>query len=395
MVDKGDITRVPKDEEVIKLSRIRWEKVLSRRLAGFAEVISDGDTFERYFGERYLEKMSDKSKLLSHQILKLLALYAIVIVALLVSQNVAKADIEFFGVKFNDFSYYKELLLFFASVLLLFLSVLLVYQEYLDGLIKECLKKFVPDDDARGFYSHLYIDNYWDGFNFGNSKKTSFLFHRVTLVVMLMFFLMLLFLLLTLLAVSFFVQIFIVYDVVIKPASVWYVNYFVVAFSAVSILFFWFILILSYPMPWVDLGYYSEMDRIKEIDPERYRKIMLMNAKDKAKRRDLISGFVSVFIYIAVFSAVAFIWYIHAFDDINLFLMKAVPGVFFVLFVSWLLIDFIEGKGYRWFFKKYPEEADDRLRAFDTLKRVYSLIRIIIPFLLSLRYAFNALPYIQ
>lgn len=395
MVDKKEISRTSKDEEKIRLSRIKWEKILSRRLAGFAEVIDDGDVFERYFGEKYLEKMSDKSKLLSHQILKLLALYAVVIVALLVSQNVAKADIEFFGVKFNDFSYYKELLLFFASVLLLFLTVLSVYQNYVDGLIKECLKKFVPDEDARSFYSHLYVDEYFDGFNLGDSKNAPFLFHHFTAVVMIMFLLMLLFLILTLLSVSFFIQIFVVYDVVIKPASVWYVNYFVVVFSVVSILSFWLVLILSLPMPWVDLGYYSEMDKIKQSDPEKYREIMLRSAKDKTKRKDLISGFVSVFIYILVFSSVAFIWHIHALDDINLFLGKAVPGVFFVLIITWLFIDLVEGVGYKWFFKKYPEGADGRLRAFDTLKKVYSIIRIMIPFLLSLKYAFDVLLYVQ
>ena len=132
------------EEEIIKLRKIKWKTGLSKKIDEFSEIISDDEVFKKYFGEKYVEKLVNKSKELWKNILKLSVIYTILMISLFSSQNISGTEFEIFGFGFKNIGKMKEFLLFFAAITTIASAILVAYQKYIDALIKECLKKIVP-----------------------------------------------------------------------------------------------------------------------------------------------------------------------------------------------------------------------------------------------------------
>lgn len=378
------------DEEITKLRQIKWRTTLSRRIDEFSEVIRDDNVFEKYFGERYVEKLSNKSKELLGAIIKLGLVYTVLMLALFASQRIDKAEFQVFGYGFKNLGHYKEFLLFLASTISPISAVLSAYRNYINALINECLKKLAPNTDARKFYAYTFIDGYFDGLTNKNTGPSSFR-HGFAVLMATTTGLTLLFLLLTLLAGSFFIQINVIYDVVTNPASPKYVNLFVVTFAIASILFSWLVSFLQFPMPEVDLSNSVKLQKIKKENPERYQEIMRKLARENAKKEELSRVILATVIYIATFTFVAVYWFPVSMDDLSVFLGMAMMGAFAVMFSSNEIVRYMSNGIWAWFFRKYPDESQGRSRIFARVKIMLISINVIVPFSASVAYAFYAL----
>lgn len=384
------MNRTDEEAEITKLRQIKWKTSLSRRLEDFSEIISDDDIFEKYFGEKYVEQLANKSKAITRTIIKLGVIYTVLMLSLYASQNINESEFEIFGYGFKNLAYYKEFLLLLAVIISPISAVLVAYQKYLVALIKECLKKLSPNTNIRQFYSHMFLDEYFEGLLSHNSGiSTSW--HGFTKFLMVTFVLMILFLILTLVAGSFFIQINVIYDVATKPASSQYMNIFVIVFSITSILFSWLVSILQLPMPEVDTSNYSKLLALEKENSERYQEIMKRLAKENANKDALSSIVLSVIIYIATFTGIAMYWFSGILNDPSYFLEKAMPGAFVVMFFSKELVGYIRKQVMAWFFRNYPDESDQRLFIFGKIGKMLFSMKIIIPFCLSIGYSLYVL----
>lgn len=382
--------RNDKDEELTKLRQVKWQTSLSKRIEEFSELISNDDVFEKYFGEAYLEKLTAKSRAITRTIIKLAFVYAALMLSLYASQGANQSEFEVFGYGFKNLGQYKELLLFLAATITPISAILSAYHKYLVALAKECLKKISPDARIRQFYSHLFLDEYFEGLT-GKNTGASTVWHGFTVFMMAACGLMLIFLFLTLLAGSFFIQINVIYDVAIRPASSHYVNLFVITYAIASILFSWLVSILQLPMPEVDLSNYAKLSKIKEEDPARYRELMREFAKESAKKDALSTIVISIVVYMLAFTAVTVLGSPGNLGELSSFLGRAMVGAFLVMFLSNETIGFISKQSRARFFRKYPDESDQRLRKFGRMEKLLSLNKLLTPLVLSLGYAFYAL----
>lgn len=381
-------------EEITKLREIRWKTHLSQRVQEFADVISDDDVFEKYFGEPYVEKLTSKSKDITRLVFKLGVIYTALMLSLFASHNVSESEFEVFGYGFKNLGAYKELLLFLAVSISPVTAVLLAYQKYINALATECLRKLAPDASTRKFFSYRFIDDYFDGLISQNTGSSTYWHGSVTLLTA-VFGLILLFLLITLVAGSFFIQISVIYDVATKPSLSQYVNLFVLVYATASILFSWLISIMQFPMPEVDLGNYSRLSEIEKNEPDRYKELMRKFAAESSKK-EAISIIISSFvIYMSIFTVVVFYWHPSSLDNLTFILGKGMPGAFIVLFFSNELMGFIRKRVLAWFFRNHPEDDPNRLGVFGKVQKLLLLNRIIVPATMSIGYAFYALPAIN
>lgn len=391
------MNKTNEDEEIIKLQQIKWKTNLSRNIDKFSEVIDNKVVFEEYFGEEYIEKLASKSKDLSRMILKLGLIYTILMLSLFASQNIGKSEFEIFGYGFKNLGQYKEFLLFLAAIVSPISAIFSAYNTYLNKLIKECIKKITPDDNIQRFYSYKYIDEYIDGLMPIKSSKPS-TWHGFSVFITTLFGLMLLFLLFTLLTASFLIQIFVIYDVIINPSSSYYIHLFVTAFAIVSMLSSLLVSIIQFPMPEVDNSNYLKLSKLEEENPEKYQKTMEKLAKESSKKdaRSLIILY--VIIYTITFPIIAIYWHPDSLNNLTYFLGKAMPGAFIIMFLSNAILGYIKKSGHIWFFRNYPDKPEaeesykiERLYKFEKMQKIFLVIKILVPFSMSVGYSFYAL----
>ena len=65
------------DIDLDDIKKIKWKTNLSRKIEQFREVISDDEVFEKYFGEEYVNRLSEKSQAINSLIIKLGVVYTI------------------------------------------------------------------------------------------------------------------------------------------------------------------------------------------------------------------------------------------------------------------------------------------------------------------------------
>ncbi|MDD2830120.1 MAG: hypothetical protein PHW18_11145 [Sulfuricurvum sp.] len=380
------------DDEIFTLRQLKWKTNLSRNIEKFSEIINDEKVFNKYFGEQYVDKLTQKSKELLRNIIKLGLIYTVLMLSLFASQNISNSEFEVFGFGFKNLGNYKEFLLFLAAVISPISAILVAYQKYINALIKECIKKLIPDDNIRKFYTHIYIDEYSDGLiNIDPIPSNSL--HGFSVFMMVSFVLVLIFLFLTLLAGSFLIQINVIYDVATKPSSSHYINLFVIIFSITSILFSWIVSIIQLPMPEIDRSNYYKLSKIKDEDPEKYQDIMIKLGKESSKKEERSSLISHTIIYTITFSAIAIRWYPDSLINLSYFLEYAMPGAFIVIFSAYIILKYIRKQGLSWLFRKYPNSTDERLQIYSRMEKIFLLIKIVIPIFMSTAYAFYALSH--
>ncbi|MDF1587999.1 MAG: hypothetical protein P1P93_02415 [Gammaproteobacteria bacterium] len=377
-------------EEITKLREIRWKTHLSQRVQDFAKVISDDDVFEKYFGQPYVEKLTSKSKDITKLVFKLGVIYTALMLSLFASHNVSESEFEVFGYGFKNLGSYKELLLFLAVSISPISAILLAYQKYINALVTECLKKLAPDESTRKFYSFTFTDDYFDGLISRNSGASTY-WHGSVKLLTVVFGFTLLFLLITLIAGSFFIQISVIYDVATKPSLSQYVNLFVLVYAITSILFSWLISILQFPMPEVDLRNYSRLSELENNDPDKYKELMRKFSAESSKKEAISTIITSFVIYMSIFTAIVFYWHPSSLDDLTFILGKGMSGAFIVLFFSNELMGFIRKRVLAWFFRNYSEGVPNRLVMFGKVQKFLLFIRMIVPAVMSIGYAFYAL----
>jgi hypothetical protein len=391
LVEEGKLVKEMEDQnDLTKLRQVKWRTNLSRLVSEFSEIIKDDEVFEKYFGEKYVEKLTNKSKEITRTIIKLGLVYTILMLSLYASQNTGGSEFEFFGYGFKNLEKYKEFLLLMAVVVSPVSVVLSAYQRYLLAIVNACLNKMAPDDIVRQFYSHLYLDGYFDGLigkkSGGNTSQ-----HGLFVFLLVAFVVTMLLLFFTFVVASFFIQISVIYNVAMKPSSSHYLNLFVVLFSIVSILFSWLVGVLQFPMPEVDVSNYSKLFELEKQNPEKYKEAMRRVASESARKDALSIIVLSVVIYISAFAGIAMYWFPDSLDNLSYFLEKAMPGAFIVMFLTSQLVRYFRKQGMSWFFRKYRDESSQRLRIFKKFQNILFLIKIVLPLCLSCGYAVYAL----
>lgn len=366
-----------KDKNIMKLRQIIWQTTLSKKVEEFAIILNDNDVFKKYFDEKYVEKLTEKSKIITRTVIKLGIIYTILMLSLFASQNIGDSEFELFGYGFKNLSNYKEFLLLLASIISPISAILFAYKKYIDSLIIECLKKFAPDENIRKFYSHIIIDDYFEGFfdqGFHGTRRP----HGFRVFVMLIFVVITILLFLSLIVGSFFIQINVIFDVIENPSTSYYINFFIVSISITSILFSWLVFIMQLPMPEVDISNYAKLSEIEANDPEKYQDIMRKMAKDSAKKNEISTLILSVIVYMVTFTAISIFFFPDSMDNLSAFLGKAMTGFFITIFLSTGVIKFGSQTLWAWFFKKYKNK-DQQLRLFRKLTNFLLLIKILLP----------------
>ncbi|WP_022957845.1 hypothetical protein [Spongiibacter tropicus] len=378
------------EKEITKLRQIKWKSPLSRKIEEFTDLISDDEIFEQYFGESYINDLATKSKAITGIVIKLGIVYTALMVSLYASQNIAESEFEILGYGFKNLEKYKEFLLLLASIISPISAVYSAYQKYIKALIGECIKKVSPNEKARKYYSLKYIDEYFDWLP-SHPKEPTLSWHGVTGFLMASLGVILILLFFTLIAGSFFIQINVIYDIAANPSSAKYINIFVLVVSISAILLSWLIALVQLPMPEIDISNYLKLDEIKENDPEKYQAIMRRMAKESSRKEAVSILVTSSVIYIATYTMLSVFWFSESLDDMASFLVKAIPGVFWVLFFSNEIMGFMRARILNWFFAKYPEESANRLNVFGKVTKVLVINRILIPLILTAFYGFYAL----
>lgn len=266
-------------------------------------------------------------------------------------------------------------------------ALVTAYKKYIDALIKECIAKIAPDEKVRDFYKHIWVDYAADALfkKIAKGEKV----HQHGFSVLLAAFLSLIFalILITLLLASFFIQIVVIYDVFVNPATPGYMNTFVIIFALSSILFSWLVSIIQMPMPEVDYSNYGKISNLEKEDPEKYKKVMDEISREEAKKDAKSIVLTSALTYLITFSGLSFIWYGFTLQDISVFLPKAIPGAMFVMFFSNELLGLVRKISYRKFFKSHPDTSVSRTKAFSRLQKFLSLMKILSPVLLTVIYS--------
>ena len=369
---------------VLKALQIKWKTSISMRADEFSEIINDDEVFEKYFGVKYVEKLTDKSKDLMKTIIKLGLIYTILMISLFTSQNISESEFEIFGYGFKNLGSYKEFLLFLTAIISPISAILTAYRAYILALIEECLKKLSPDINVRKFYSCTFLDNYFDGFP---KRQSGIITWRAfTTFLMIIFGLTISFLFIALVIGSFFVQINVIYDVSTNPISTYYVNTFVIIFTITSILFSWVVSIMQLPMPVSDAGLYLKLSEIESKNPKIYQELLSELSAENRKKNKLHIILISGIIYILTFSFISIYWFSGSLDNISYFLNKSMVGAFLVMFTSYGTVQYLHKKSYQKFFNKYKNKTDDRFSKFKEMEKKLLFINIFIPFFMSILY---------
>lgn len=374
-------------DDLKQFEKTTWKSNLTRRIDSFREVINEGNNFEEFFGKEYIEKLTEKSARLNSLTIKLFIFYSIIMISLYSAQNLQDIELRILGYSFKNLGAYKEFLLFIGAIVTPISALVAAYTKYIDALIKECIAKIAPDENVRDFYKHIWVDSAADAL-FKKMKKGEKIHQHGFSVLLAAFILLILALILvTLLLASFFIQIVVIYDVYVNPATPGYINTFVIIFALSSILFSWLVSLVQLPMPEVDYSNYGKVANLEKEDPEKYKKLMDEISKEEAKKDAKSIILTSALTYLIAFSGLSFIWYGLTLQDISVFLPKAVTGALFVMFFSNEFLGFFRKISYRWFFKNYPEGKEGRTKVFTKLQKILSFMKILSPMVLTIIYS--------
>ncbi|MCH4294192.1 hypothetical protein MJ923_07725 [Shewanella sp. 3B26] len=373
-------------DEFKDLETIIWRSSLTRRVEDFKNLINQENNFEKYFGIEYLEKLTEKSNGLDAKLFKLITFYFFIMLLLYATQNLKGIELSFFGYNFKNLGHYKEFILFIAAIITPVSAMMASYKKFIDALINECLVKIAPDENIREFYKHQWIDSPSDGLLKKINVNEKVREHGFNMFLLGALILVLGLFLITLVLASFFIQIVVIYDVAVNPATDWYINKFVIFFALSSIVFSWLLLILQMPMPEVDYSNYEKISKLEKDEPEKYKAVISRIYKKKAKKDELANIIFSALIYLVVFSLVSYIWYGLVLGDIDAFLPKALLGSILVIVSSKELLEYFNRHSYRCFFKKYTESSSNRLEAFGRLQKFQFTLKVFVPALLTILY---------
>jgi len=375
------------DIDLDELKRLKWKTNLSRKVDQFRDIISDDEVFEKYFGEEYVNRLSEKSSSINGLIIKLGIVYTILMLSLYSSQYAPNSEFEVFGYGFKNLSSYKEFLLLLAAFISPVSSIYSAYRSYINALMNECLSKMAPDAKVREFYKQIWFNDYFETLIVKRYSGG----HGVTTFLVGLFALILVFLLMTLVLASFFIQVNVIYDVAKNPSTSEYINLFVVAVSISSIIFTWLVNIMQLPMPETNYGMYDVLDNLEKSDPEKHKQIMKKLSDEDSKRDARNTIVLSSLSYLICYTVVSILWFSNSMDDMSIFLRHALPGAFFTMFFSNEVIDFVRKRGFDWFFRTYPQESSDRLTVFRRMRLVFSALKVIVPTIITVVYAFYSL----
>ena len=296
-------------DDLKQFEKTTWKSNLTRRIDSFREVINEGNNFEEFFGKEYIEKLTEKSARLNSLTIKLFIFYSIIMISLYSAQNLQDIELRILGYSFKNLGAYKEFLLFIGAIVTPISALVAAYTKYIDALIKECIAKIAPDENVRDFYKHIWVDSAADAL-FKKMKKGEKIHQHGFSVLLAAFILLILALILvTLLLASFFIQIVVIYDVYVNPATPGYINTFVIIFALSSILFSWLVSLVQLPMPEVDYSNYGKVANLEKEDPEKYKKLMDEISKEEAKKDAKSIILTSALTYLIAFSGLSFIWY--------------------------------------------------------------------------------------
>ncbi len=374
-------------DDLKQFEKTTWKSNLTRRVDSFREVINEGNNFEEFFGKEYLQKLTEKSARLNSLTIKLLIFYSIIMFSLYSAQNLQDVELRILGYSFKNLGAYKEFILFIAAVVTPISALVGAYKKYIDALIKECIAKIAPDENVRDFYKHIWVDYAADSLFKKSTKDEKIRDHGFYVLLAAFIGLVLALIIITLLLASFFIQIVVIYDVFVNPASPGYINKFVIIFALSSILFSWLVSIVQLPMPEVDYSNYGKISNLENEDPEKYKQVMDEISKKEAKKDANSIILTSALTYLITFSGLSFIWYGLTLQEISVFLPKAITGAMFVMFFSNELLSLVRKRSYRKFFKSYPEASDSRTKAFGKLEKFLSFMKILSPVLLTIIYS--------
>lgn len=373
------------DGDINKFSQIKWRTALSKKVEKFAEIIRDDEIFNKYFGEEYVVRLTDKSKKLTQLTITLGVVYLILMLSLFASQNIGDSEFELFGYGFKNLSHYKEFLLLLASIISPLSAVLEAHKKYINALVGECLKKLSPNDIVRKFYSNKFIDDYLDSLSPESSGGPTVRHGLATFVyggVVLVF----IALLVAIVVGSFLVQISVIVDVIRRPSLPFYVNIFIVSISIASILLSWILAIIQMPMPEVDFSNSLKLSEIKESAPKKYQNIMGRLAKENAKKDKLSTLILSAIIFTSSFAGIGIYLFPDHLQNLPLLLGNAITGLLVVSILSTKLSATASKWGWRWYFNNYKEGDTRRVVVFGRLKMLMLFMKIAFPLLFTFSY---------
>ena len=368
--------------EITALKRTRWRTAISGRIERFSTLLDNKTIASRYFGEKFVELLTQKITRIWRVLLALSIAYAILMLSLFAAQDSKKAEFEIFGYGFKNLGYHKEIILLLAVSISPISAILSGYHRYLVAMRDECLKRIVPPAEVREFYSNALIDNYFDPLVRKYDYRTSSP-HVATST--LAFFLVSVMSLvgLTLLAGSFLLQLYVIYDVATNPSTSRIVNLGVVGYSITSILLAWTISFMQLPLPEIDPSNLHRLTEMQASDPEKYKRTMESMARDSSRREDAWSlslGFVASIVTVA--SLVPLLGKATHLTINNQF-SHGLMAVFAALLVARPIADTIRRLAMNWFFRRYPEGVEDRLRVFSWVKRFILAACIVAPSLIA------------
>ncbi|MCB8746343.1 hypothetical protein LHU53_05430 [Rhodoferax sp. U2-2l] len=363
--------------EITALKRTRWRTAISARAERFSQLLDNKTIASKYFGEKYVEALSNRINRIGRTLLVLAVAYLILMLSLFAAQDSGKNEFEFFGYGFKNLGYHKEILLFLAASLSPVSATLSGYQRYLVALRAECLKRLAPIAEVRDFYSSALLDNYFDAFakpyDYKNSRP-----HLATTSLAFVLIGIMLIVILTLFAGSFLLQLNVIYDVATRPSTSRVVNLFVVGYALAAIFLAWTISIMQLPLPEVDVSNYRRLSELQASDPEKYKETLTRLARGANRREDawsLALGFVASILTVA---AVTFLFG-RSTQAIEMRLSQGLGAVFLAILFAKPAADLIKKATLNWFFEKYPADTTERLHAYGFVKRALLTARLVIP----------------
>jgi hypothetical protein len=309
-------------------------------------------------------------------------------IGLYISQDTKKTEFEVFGYGFKNLGYCKEFLLFLAATISPLSATLSAYRKYLEGLRAECLKRLVPNAHVREIYSIAFKDSYFEPL-FKPNSGSIYALHGLSATVLVVFLMMLLLLLAAIVAASFVLQVTVIYDVASHPSTSKYVNLFVVSYSLTSIALAWVISVLQLPLPDVDMGNVAKLSSLQKEDPEKYKRVMGRIASDSAKRDRDRTAVISGVIFIVAYCGIFVIWMPSRLADLGMFVGEAIPGAILTVFLANRILLMCTKTIYKWFFAKYPEESEERVRVFSRTRKAIAMLGLSVPTAIAVLYTIS------
>ena len=372
--------------ETKEFEKIKWKSILSNKIEEFSQVISDDNVFNEYFGIEYVEKISQKVKELSSINIKLGILYSLMMLSLFAAQYGKNIDFQALGYSFKNLDEIKEYLLLIAAIVSLVTSVFSAYEAYLKEIIKECLKKLSPEENVRGFYKHLFLDEPLDVFS---SKPTGekIYWHGVVGLLIGIFLLTILLFTISILVAFYFIQLSVIYDVYTNPFSGENrLSNFIVSIACLSIFISILIYILKIPMPIIDYGVYSKLEKLEKSDPEKYKELMMQRIKIKNIRETRLVIALACLIFIITFSIYSVFINPQLFNEFIGVIFISVFGSVSVMFLSLEANKHLQKYLYENYFNNKPDNSDDSYKEFKNLQYRIWFYRFFFPFAFSVLY---------